>query len=280
MNVANRGTWPPGLAFVRLGEGPPLLYLPGLTPHHRLPQGMDQVFLSGQLKPFTSQHEVWWVNRRQGLVRPVTMAGIAADYAHVIRDHFDAPVDVIGISTGGSVALALALDHPDVLRRLVITSAYRLSDRGRRIQQRMASEIRSGHPRRAAALEFRAMGSSPTASALLGRMGWMMGATMYREAGADLLAVIEAEDTFDVGSRLSEVTAPTLVIGGELDRFYHPQLFRNTASRMPRGQLILYPRKGHMAALSGRQFYRDALAFLAGDLPEARNQGDTHATAL
>ena len=39
---------------------------------------------------------------------------LGADYAQGIRQWFPGPVDLMGVATGGSVALQLAADHADV----------------------------------------------------------------------------------------------------------------------------------------------------------------------
>lgn len=44
---------------------------------------------------------------------------MAADLAEVIADH-GAPMDVIGHSMGGKAAMVLALQHPDLVRRLIV----------------------------------------------------------------------------------------------------------------------------------------------------------------
>jgi pimeloyl-ACP methyl ester carboxylesterase len=260
------GVWSPGLAYLRIGAGDTLVFLPGLSGDHALPSGTQLSFEVRQLRSLAdSGREVVWLNRRIGLLPQVTMADIAADYASVIQTELDPPVDVIGLSTGGSVALQLAVDHPQLVRTLVITSAaYRLSDRGRLVQQQMAAHLKSGRPRRAGAVEFAATAAGPVGSAVLSGVGWAMGRRMFGKSDGDLLAVIAAEDAFDVRDRLGRVTARTLVIGAERDRFYSPELFRDTAVRIPRGRLLLYPRTGHMGTLLRRRYLGDVRAFLDG----------------
>ncbi|MGR0218374.1 alpha/beta fold hydrolase [Agromyces sp. ZXT2-6] len=259
--VTERGTWPPGLPYLRMGSGRPLLFIPGLTADHRVPEGADLTFQTRPILPLTRSREVWWVNRRAGLPAAVSMAGIAADYAEVIRSRLTAPIDVFGTSTGASVALALAVDQPELIRRLVVNGAHRLGDGGRRTQQVMARELRAGRPRRAAAAEFAAVASGSVSGGLMSAMGWLTGRTVYGGDRSDLLAVIDAEDAFDVGERLGRITAPTLVIGGARDRFYGADLFRETAERIPDSRLILYPDRGHMVMRGS--FFRDVLEFLA-----------------
>jgi pimeloyl-ACP methyl ester carboxylesterase len=78
----------------------------------------------------------------------------------------------------------------------------------------------------------------------------------------DMIVTIEAEDRFDVTAQLHRITAPTLVVGGDRDAFYSPEIFRATADGIPNGRLRLYEGKGHVGAL-GKQFAADVQAFLA-----------------
>jgi pimeloyl-ACP methyl ester carboxylesterase len=55
--------------------------------------------------------------------RPIRCEAIADDVAAVLKKVGRAKVDVLGYSFGGCVALRLAVQHPDVVRRLVVVSA-------------------------------------------------------------------------------------------------------------------------------------------------------------
>ena len=82
-----------------------------------------------------------------------------------------------------------------------------------------------------------------------------------------MLIVIDAEDRFDAAPQLHRVTAPTLVVAGDRDRNYSPELFRETADRIPGARLRLYRGKGHasIATLRYRPAVRDILGFLTAD---------------
>ncbi|HEU4911567.1 MAG TPA: alpha/beta hydrolase [Actinomycetes bacterium] len=55
--------------------------------------------------------------------RPLTSAGLASDVVGLL-EHLGVPrVDVFGFSVGGGVALYLAVKHPALVRRLVVSSA-------------------------------------------------------------------------------------------------------------------------------------------------------------
>jgi pimeloyl-ACP methyl ester carboxylesterase len=257
------GTWPGGMPFLAVGSGPPLVYLPGLTPNHEPPRGGDRRFQTRQLMLFAASRRVWWVNRRPGLDPEATMADIAADYATAMLQRFDGPVDVIGHSTGGSVALQLAADHPGVVKRLVtLSAAYRLGEEGRDSQLRVADNVLDGRPRAASSEQMRMLGAGPRSSRILAGLGWLIGKSYFAHATADLITTIRAEDAFDLQTRLAGISAPTLVIGGDRDAYYPAELFRQTADGIPRGRLALYPGRGHLGTALDPGFVPDVLSFL------------------
>src|SRR5690606_456314 len=61
-----QGTLGDGLPYLRAGTGDPLVYLPGITPHHHVPQGMERRAQMALLKPFLGGRQVWG---RTGWVR-------------------------------------------------------------------------------------------------------------------------------------------------------------------------------------------------------------------
>ncbi|GAA3795261.1 alpha/beta fold hydrolase [Amycolatopsis tucumanensis] len=255
---------PAGLACLVTGSGPPLVFLPGLGPHHRPPAGLDRRFQLAQVRPFARRRRVWWVQRRENLPAGTTMASIAADYAAAIRQRFGGPVDLAGSSTGGSVALQLAADHPDVVRRVVLlSSACRLGDGGRTVQRELAAAVRAGRRRRAGALMFATLAGGPVAHRALAAAGRLLGPAMLRGDCADMLTVIDAEDAFDLTARLPAIAAPVLVVGGGRDRFYGAAVFRETADGLPNGRLLLHPRLGHVAAQSAKATVAAVDRFLA-----------------
>jgi len=257
------GTWPGRIPYLAVGSGRPLVFLPGIMPNHEPPTGANRRFQARPLLPFAAMRRVWWVGRRPGLDPDATMADIAADYARVMLQRFDEPVDVIGQSTGGSVALQLAADHPDVVKRLVVVSAaYRLGEEGRDTKMRVADDVLDGRPRAAYAELMRMLGSGAGGNRVLAAIGWMLGKNYFAHATADLMATIRAEDGFNLLTRLGDISAPTLVVGGERDAFYSPELFRETAAGIPHGRLALYPGRGHLATSSDPRFVSDVLSFI------------------
>jgi pimeloyl-ACP methyl ester carboxylesterase len=170
---------------------------------------------------------------------------------------------VVGFSTGGSVALQLAIDHPDVVRRLALVSAAcRLGPEGREVQARIAALVREGRRREASGLMMSVLAVSEPARRALTVAGRLLAPVLMRDDLDDMLATIDAEDAFDATSWLPEVGAPTLVVGGARDRFYGEDLFARTATGVPDGRLLLHPDKGHVGAISSPRTVEEVLRFL------------------
>src|SRR4051812_4516814 len=135
-----------GVPFAAVGKGRPLVVLPGLWPT----TGVDSDHLVrgglGPVRKLAGHRRVVVLNRWAGLPQDLTMAALAQGHADAIRDGLgDEPVDVLGSSTGGSIAQQLAADHPSVVRRLVLLSTgCRLGPVGRREQARLADHLRVG----------------------------------------------------------------------------------------------------------------------------------------
>jgi len=259
----DRGTLRGGLAYFRVGAGWPLVYLPGLTASHRQPRGMDRWFQLGQVRPFRRHREVWWVQRPHGMAPGATMADIADGYAVALHELFDGPVDVIGSSTGGTVALQLAADHPDTLRRLVLlSSACRLGPSGLRAQRAIAEHLRQGRSREANARMMSMLAGSALGQRALARIGWLVGPAPRGEGVSDMLITIDAENASDLTLRLPDIATPTLVVGGGRDRYYGEEVFRVTASGLPNGRLLLEPDKGHSATQTDPKVIGEVIRFL------------------
>jgi pimeloyl-ACP methyl ester carboxylesterase len=257
-----------GLPYLAVGQGPPLVVLSGFSAEHANPTGAARRFSLRPLLPLARQFTVHLVNRKPGLHPGTTMRDLAGHYAHALERAYTGPVAVAGISTGGSIAQQLAIDHPHLVARLVlVAAACRLAPAGRRMQRDLAQHTLAGRPRRAWAATGPELAATTTGGHLYAALLWLFGPRLDPADPADMLAVINAEDRFDAAPQLHRITAPTLVIAGDRDRNYTPELFRETADRIPGARLRLYPGKGHASIATLR--YRPAVVEILGFLTAA-----------
>jgi pimeloyl-ACP methyl ester carboxylesterase len=250
-----------GLPYNKSGHGPkPLIIFQGLMFENKPQPGMT--FGYGFLE---KEYTVYAVLRKPGLPQGYTLKDMADDYAAMIYQEFGGPVDVVGVSTGGSLAQHFAADHPNLLRRLVIhSSAHTLGEAGKQVQLEIGRLARLGQVRQAwhAMIDF-VLPCTGLWKLLSPPLTWTA-AQLLSLGGtsdlSDLVITIEAEDRHAFKDRLSEISAPTLVIAGVDDPFYSPALFRETAAGIPDARLVLYEKMRHPAM--GKQFEREVLAFL------------------
>ena len=253
-----------GLPYLAVGDGPPLVVFPGFTANHANPTGAARRFALWPLQPLARHFTVYLVNRKPDLEPGSTITDLAGHYAHALQRTFSGPVAIVGISTGGSIAQQLAIDHPQLVGRLVlVATACRLGPAGRRMQRDLARFTLAGRPRRAWAATGPELATTAAGGRLYGALLWLAGPKLDPENPSDMLIVIDAEDHFDAASQLHRITAPTLIIAGGRDRNYAPELFRETAERIPDARLRLYP----IATLAYKPAVGELLGFLTADEP-------------
>ena len=245
MAQASTGMLSGGIPYLAVGDGPPLVMVQGLTSTHEVPKGMERRMLLSITRPWAEHFRVHVVNRKQGLRPGESMSDIAGHLATAIEAEFGVPVFLTGTSTGGSVALQLAMDRPDLVQALVVVaSAYRLGPLGRQVQQDLARLTRAGNPTSGFAGLMTAMMPAPLQRPLH-PLARVMARSMAPKDPSDMLVTLDAEDVFDVGEQLDRITAPTLVIGGAKDVFYTCELFEQTAAGVKDGRAHIYPDWGH-----------------------------------
>lgn len=255
------GALPGGLPYFRLGSGPRLIVLRGFTTTHGNPKGMQRSFEVKMLAPLARHFDVYAVNRAPGLAPGTTMAEIATQHADAFAAEFGGPVDLLGISSGGSIALEVAADHPDAVRRLVLVcAASRIGPEAAAAQMRYINAVAAG--KRGAHHLAPMKVSSRIGAKLLAPIMWLMDPLARPKDPSDMVAFARAEDAFDVSARLGDVTAPTLVIAGERDNVYGLDLLRSTAEGVGDGRLIVYPGASHASAMTDKRLGDDVAAFL------------------
>ena len=187
-------------------------------------------------------------NRPRG---PYTTAQMADDHAGLL-DALDLPsVRVVGCSMGSAIALQLALRHPARVRSLVLCCPWARCDArtARTFEQlvRWRRQFRPGEFTAAVQwlIHSPAAWAEPSFRAEAEEACRRAANTPWGQTVADVVAQAAACVGHDVVDHLSQIRAPTLVLGGEEDQFTPAWMAREVAAGIPGAELHLYPGAGH-----------------------------------
>jgi pimeloyl-ACP methyl ester carboxylesterase len=219
-----------------VGRGTPILFLHG---------GLlffDNNFTK-QKDYFAARHTVIGIDQRGHGHSPdgpwqLSYQQMADDTAAIIRKLKVGPVDVVGHSDGADIALVLARDHPELVRRVVISGA---NLRGLPPAELEARKHWTPEQQAKKLLEVAAwlppyFATDYAAVSPDGAEHWMtMVAKCYSLWGQSV--VIEPAE-------LAKISAPVLVMAGDHD-FTSLEETAEIFRGLPHGQLIVFPGTGH-----------------------------------
>lgn len=260
------------LPYRAVGAGQTLIYFPPFAPYHELATGFSRTIELNILRRFAAGgFRLYQLNRRPGLAPGATLSDLAADYAKAIDQHFDQPVDILGFSTGGTIALNFAAEYPHLLRRLVLASAaHRLSPVAWNASKQAADRAEARDRRGFQMAMAPAAALSKPAQIAAAFFGWLLAPiTLKRDWNpSDAVITLRADMRIDVDSHLSTIRTPMLIVCGDSDPSYPLEITAELAQKLPNAHRIVYPHTGHGVVLHKR-FVADLVEFLTPDLREA-----------
>lgn len=187
--------------------------------------------------------------------RPYSLEGLAGDVAVVLDRLKIAKADWVGLSMGGMIGQAFALDHGERLRRLVLantTSSY--GGDGRKMWEARAQAVEDGGM---AAIKDLAMARyfSDAFRANHPEVVATVGQRFLETPPAGYIGCCDAIRDLDYGARLSQIAAPTLVIAGGQDAGTPPAMSEALARGIPGARLAVIPGAAHLSAVEApREF--------------------------
>jgi proline iminopeptidase len=254
----------------REGKGEPVLLLSGFGP-----AGSHLIF-HPQFSELALDHEIIYVDLfgRGRSECPadwseITFAGDVADMVALIETLGRGPVHLYGFSYGGLLAQAIALDHPHLVRTVVLANTLHSPQMWQLNHVNINREIEHQHPEvwsRIMALRAEGVVSTDprmqqefsvaaklvrfydpdNVSRLLGEKGSRNLALYARFCGADVDFIIGGElpRIPDFRHRLRGLTVPALILAGRYDRALYPALQRQFAELAPGATFRILERSG------------------------------------
>jgi 3-oxoadipate enol-lactonase len=236
------------LHHVRRGSGEPLLLVMGMSVHH---VHWGEAFLAALERDFDC---IAVDNRCTGLSpaddAEFTLPDLAEDAAGLLDELGIESAHVLGVSMGGMIAQHLALDHRDRVRSLVLGCTY-AGGPGQQLapqetMELLAAAMLSGDRARALRTGFELNVSGAFAAEEANWTAWQPVASTRPVPVAVIMRQMQAIAGHDVGGRLGDIAAPTLVVHGTEDRMLPYANAASIAERIPDARLETLEGVGHL----------------------------------
>jgi 3-oxoadipate enol-lactonase len=192
-----------------------------------------------------------------------TIAKMSADFAALLDHLQTGPVDVVGISMGGTHALAMAIARPDLVGKLVLVNTF--------------SRLRPSHPNEWIyyAIRFiliQTMGLEAQARAVAQRIFPRQDQDEFRKVFLEQVmqadprgyrAAMCALAGFNANPYLAGIRCPTLVVTSIDDTTVNPNIQKKLAQGIPNARQVFIENAGHaVIATQADKFNEILLAFL------------------
>ena len=243
------------IAYLDEGQGPPLILLHGYG--GSMWQWEYQRPLTGQFRVITPDLIGSGLSDKPNIdYRPQDLI----DSISGLMDSLGLPTaTLVGSSMGAGVALGLALTHPERVDRLVLIDGFPDHVRERLVSPLMRRAVNTHAPAWLARVGASLFGTRAM-EAVLKEIVYdhalvtplVIDRSNRNRRRADMITPLLAlraslplwEQQF--ATRLTEVRHPTLILWGERDRLFPPQVGRDLQALIPRSRLILIPNAGHI----------------------------------
>jgi pimeloyl-ACP methyl ester carboxylesterase len=264
------GTSSNGIPYARWGSGEKKCIIFQGGPGNTIPHGMGLRMMVSGFDPLIPDYTLYLAGRKACMPDGYTTSDMAKDYADMITADLGGFVELAaGTSFGGMIAQHFGADYSDCYGKLVIAlSAYKMSERGKRIDAEYAELLSQGKMRKAVMVVTEALTRNPVKSALLKSVGWLMGGSFMQKTHEcykkDVLIEAHAEVNHDAAAKLPKIPRPVLIICGSDDVYFPRQYAVETAELIPESTLRLYAKKGHMNTMTDARFAQDIISFENG----------------
>ena len=246
--------------YIRFGSGKkPLIMIQGLNTRGIKGAALSLAYM---YRVFAKEYTVYLFDRRPVVYDGITVRDMAADIASAMDALGLKNADVFGTSQGGMIAQYLAIDRPDLVRRLVLAvTLSRNNDTVKRVVGDWIEMAERGDMKRFVLDMAEKMYSETYVKKYRPLMPLL---TILQKPKDVKRFVILAKscltcDTYDI---LDKIKCPTLVIGGKQDKVVSGVASEEIAEKLGCA-LHMYDNLGHAAYEEAQDFNQMVYDFLS-----------------
>lgn len=242
------------LAYASIGSGPPLVKASNWLTH--LDYEWGSPIWRHWWTEFSKHHRVIRYDERGNGMSQRDVPGIS--FETWVRD-LETVVDaagldrfsLLGISRGGSIAIAYAVKHPERVSRLVLYGAFPAglnlcgSPQQREARRALASLMRLGwgvnNPAFCKMFTCRFIPNATPA-----HEQWFDDLQRVSTSGENAARLMEIDDDIDVRGILHKLRVPTLIVHCDRDQVVSPERGRQMAAEIPGARYVSLPSANHL----------------------------------
>ena len=241
-----------------------LVLLPGLSDGLATVQG-KAALLAGPYRLFFHQYTVYLFSRKEQMPEAYSIRDMAEDQATALKTLGIERACVMGVSQGGMIAQFLAIDHPELVEKLVLAVTAPCSSPMIEANVSRWVEMAERGAHRELMIDTAENSYSQARLKKMRRLYPLIGLIgkpktyerFYRNADAIL--------RFDALPELGKIQCPTLILAGEQDKTVGAEASQILHDRIAKSTLYIYPGLGHAAFEEAPDFNQRVCNFLEDD---------------
>ena len=248
--------------YISFGKGKNILVmLPGLGDGLATVKGKE-IFFAMAYKKFAENFKVYLFSRKNHLKNGYSTRDMAKDQIEAMKMLGISKADIVGVSQGGMIAQYIAIDNPNVVRKLVL--ALTLSKQNEIVQKTVTSWIEMAKNKNYKDLIRNTAEKSYSETYLkkirflypvLSRVGKPKSFNRFLIQAASCIK-------HNAYQELEKIKCPTLVIGGREDKIVGVNASVELSEKIENSELFIYEGLGHAAYEEARDFNTRILRFL------------------
>lgn len=231
-------------------------------------QGLNTRGIRGSAVPlawtyrlFAKAYQVFLFDRRPEVSEGITVRELASDIAAAMDQLGIRHADVIGVSQGGMMAQYLAIDRPDLVRRLVLAvTLSRSNDTVTSVIEHWIALTKQGDMKQLVANMAEKMYSDAYIKRYMPFMPLLTALQKPKDAQR-FIHLAKSCLTCRAYDELQRIQCPVFVIGGRQDRVVGPEASEEIARKLG-CRIFMYEQPGHAAYEEAADFNRRIYDFL------------------
>jgi len=250
--------------YVSFGYGKKaFVVLPGLSDGLTTVKG-KALLLATPYREFFKEYTVYMFSRKNEMQEGYSIRDMAADQAKALKVLGIDKVSIMGVSQGGMIAQAFAIDYPEMVEKLVITvSAPRANEM---IQENVRAwiELALQGDHKQLMIDTAEKGYTEDYLKKYRKMYPILGMVGKPKSYDRFLVNARAILGFNVQEELDRITCPTYIIAGGVDKTVGVEASFVMKERIAKSELFVYENLGHAAYEEAKDFYHRVYEWLKG----------------